>query len=68
MYTLCEDAAEYGPEKRAEGSGVYFRAVWQTDLTVSDRVERAEHTRSGANLKRSDGFRNACWPNLTTAG
>jgi hypothetical protein len=26
MYTLCEDAAEHGPGKRTEGSGVYFRA------------------------------------------
>ena len=27
MYTLCEDAVCYGPEKRAKGSGVYFRPV-----------------------------------------
>jgi hypothetical protein len=27
MYTLCEDAVEYGREKRSAGSGVYFRAV-----------------------------------------
>jgi hypothetical protein len=27
MYTLCEDAVAYGREKRAKGSGVYFRAV-----------------------------------------
>jgi hypothetical protein len=33
MYTLCEDAAEYGPEKRVEGSGVYFRALWQHGLS-----------------------------------
>src|SRR5262249_47437137 len=26
MYTLCEDAAKYGPNKRANESGVYFRA------------------------------------------
>ncbi len=26
IYTLCEDAIGYGPEKRAKGSGVYFRA------------------------------------------
>jgi hypothetical protein len=27
MYTLCEDAVAYGREKRAVGSGVYFRAI-----------------------------------------
>jgi hypothetical protein len=33
MYTLCEDAAEYGPNKRANGSGVYYRAVGQHQMT-----------------------------------
>jgi hypothetical protein len=27
MYTLCEDSAFYGPGKRVDESGVYFRAV-----------------------------------------
>ena len=44
MYTLCEDAIQFGPEKRAEDSGVYFRAVWQhgiPDQLVSEYTKAA---------------------------
>jgi hypothetical protein len=42
MYTLCEDAAGYGPQLRVDGSGVYFRARRQG---MSDRMI-AEYTRA----------------------
>jgi hypothetical protein len=48
MYTLCEDAAEHGPEKRAEGSGVYFRAVWHhgiPDELVTEYTRTAHEKR-----------------------
>lgn len=57
MYTLCEDAAGYGPKKRAEGSGVYFRAVWQHGL--SDELV-TEYTRTAyekwGELKKAGWF------------
>jgi len=42
MYTLCEDAICYGPEKRAQGSGVYFRA--RRGYGMSDHLV-SEYTR-----------------------
>jgi hypothetical protein len=44
MYTLCEDAVAYGREKRAKGSGVYFRAVWHhgmSDQLVTEYTQLA---------------------------
>ena len=44
MYTLCEDAVTFGPEKRARDSGVYFRAVWQhgmSDDLVTEYTNKA---------------------------
>ena len=44
MYTLCEDAVQYGREKRAKGSGVYFRAVWHhgmSDQLVTEYTQLA---------------------------
>ena len=44
MYTLCEDAVQYGREKRAKQSGVYFRAVWHhgmSDQLVTEYTQLA---------------------------
>jgi hypothetical protein len=55
MYALCEDAAKFGPDKRAEGSGVYFRAVWQHGIPDELVVE---YTRTA----------NEKWTELKEAG